>query len=471
MPVPTNPGEPVQPAGAPGADMHWDGTRWLHWDGQAWIPATPETPATPQTPSAPPMPTATSSGNPWRTGLIVLCALLLLAGGVVGGVLWARRGDTGTTTTAGPPIGTGVGVTSSDIVTVPVNTAVNPFTPPAGTDQSVTPAAVTAPTVVAGGEVGLYGGTMDIASCDREQLVSFLAATPDKAAAWAGVLDIPPATIPTYVRGLTPVLLRSDTLVINHGFENGVATSFTSVLQAGTAVLVNDRGRPVVRCYCGNPLTAAPTRIAAPVYTGPTWPAWNPASIIVIIENTTVITDFTIINITTGQGFTRPTGTAGASDSDSPGTVTPTPTTTPSQEPTPDPTSAATRPEGPVENIFEIASIAGVSSRPTKKSTFTVEQGVYITSIVNYHYLNNGSGPGTIGLRSSDGTMYGPWRTTGSEGQGGVPNAYWTATPNIVIEPGTYTVVDSNPGTWSWAPDTGGRGMTRVDGIWTVQGP
>jgi hypothetical protein len=36
---------------------------------------------------------------------------------------------------------------------------------------------------------------------------------------------------------------------------NGRATSFGSVLQAGTAVLVDKYGHPVARCRCGNPLT------------------------------------------------------------------------------------------------------------------------------------------------------------------------------------------------------------------------
>jgi hypothetical protein len=39
----------------------------------------------------------------------------------------------------------------------------------------------------------------------------------------------------------------------------GTAVAFQSILQAGTAVLVDSTGRPVVRCRCGNPL-------AEPIY-------------------------------------------------------------------------------------------------------------------------------------------------------------------------------------------------------------
>src|SRR5690606_11893197 len=48
---------------------------------------------------------------------------------------------------------------------------------------------------------------------------------------------------------------------------------------------------------------------------------------------------------------------------------------------------------------------------------------------------------------------------------GGVPNAYWTAITDFRVPAGRYTVVDSSPGTWAWASDTGGRGMVTVWGV------
>lgn len=47
---------------------------------------------------------------------------------------------------------------------------------------------------------------------------------------------------------------RADTRVTNHGFADGRATEIQSILQAGTAVFVDDTGLPVVKCSCGNPL-------------------------------------------------------------------------------------------------------------------------------------------------------------------------------------------------------------------------
>ena len=57
-----------------------------------------------------------------------------------------------------------------------------------------------------------------------------------------------------YIRGLRSVTLTRDTRVTNHSFVGERAVGFQAILQAGTAVLVDEKGVPVVRCRCGNPL-------------------------------------------------------------------------------------------------------------------------------------------------------------------------------------------------------------------------
>jgi hypothetical protein len=119
------------------------------------------------------------------------------------------------------------------------------------------------------------------------------------------------------------------------------------------------------------------------------------------------------------------------------------------------------------EVIFTNMNVQGVSSNPTAATTFTISRPYTITRILNYHW-NDGQGtpnPGTIALTSSGGTTYGPWQTTGSPGQGNVPNVNWTATPNEDVPAGTYTVVDSEPSTWSHNADSGNRGITHIEGI------
>ena len=109
---------------------------------------------------------------------------------------------------------------------------------------------------VAAGTPGLYGGSGEVAVCDSGGLVAFLAGNSSKAAAWADVLDINIEKIGTYVADLDEVILLHDTRVTNHGFRDGSSYSLQSVLQAGTAVLIDNQGVPRVRCACGNPLLA-----------------------------------------------------------------------------------------------------------------------------------------------------------------------------------------------------------------------
>jgi hypothetical protein len=81
-----------------------------------------------------------------------------------------------------------------------------------------------------------------------------------------------------YIDSLTPVLLRSDTRVTNHGFRDGWATPYQAVLQAGTAVLVDNTGVPRARCACGNPLTPPQAVPTTPTYQGTPWPGFTPGT-------------------------------------------------------------------------------------------------------------------------------------------------------------------------------------------------
>ncbi len=330
-------------------NWHWDGTAWLWWNGTQWqrvessppdvepaAPAVVPPVAPPVTPpqASVPVPaasgsTATGGGRGFRLSggplIAVLSVFALLIALVGGGVVYLLANDSGNQ--AGEAI---------SVTTEPISTAIDPFTPTGstGTDVPVTPVEPSTSVQVPGGKAGLYGGTLKTSQCDKAQLVSFLAANPDKAKAWAQVQGISVEQIAPFVNKLTSVVLRSDTMVVNHGFANGKATTFTSVLQAGTAVLVNDQGLPVVKCYCGNPLTAAPVDPGPITYKGPTWPAWNPQRITVVQSNPTVITNIILINVTTNEPFSRPVGTDGVSDvpttlPPADGSATPTPTVPP----------------------------------------------------------------------------------------------------------------------------------------------
>jgi Domain of unknown function (DUF6777) len=228
----------------------------------------------------------------------------------------------------------------SEVQAQAINTSgTNPFTASVGKDHGgVTPppgsgSTSGGPATYVASTPGLYGGTRNISVCDASQLVSFLQQNQSKAAAWAGVLGIQPSQISSYVDQLTPVLLRTDTRVTNHGYVDGHATTLQSVLQAGTAVMVNQYGQPTVKCYCGNPLTP-PVLYTTPVYTGTVWTGFNPSNITIIQQSTTIINQYILYDPNTGQLYPQTPGINGKAGPYQGGTGT-TSTTTPSSPTTP----------------------------------------------------------------------------------------------------------------------------------------
>jgi parallel beta-helix repeat protein len=100
--------------------------------------------------------------------------------------------------------------------------------------------------------------------------------------------------------------------------------------------------------------------------------------------------------------------------------------------------------------LFDNWNTAGVLSGPPTATTFYLPSTTKITQIANYHYFNGGALPGTISLQNQNGQLFGPFATVGVPGQGGVANAAWVGTPNIIVPAGVYTVIDSNSATWSY---------------------
>ena len=99
-----------------------------------------------------------------------------------------------------------------------------------------------------GNAPGLYGGTGDQSACDVQQLVDFLRTNVDKGKAWAQAQGIDFDSIGSFISDLTATVLTFDTRVTNHGFKDGKATALQSILQKGTAVLIDKFGQPRARC-------------------------------------------------------------------------------------------------------------------------------------------------------------------------------------------------------------------------------
>ncbi|MER5928709.1 DUF6777 domain-containing protein [Streptomyces sp. NPDC002054] len=156
----------------------------------------------------------------------------------------------------------------------------DPRPPATGSPPPATAAVPNRP--VTGDQPGVYGGTKDTASCDVEKQIRVLGEQPATNKAFAEALGKAPEEVPGYLRSLTPVQLRWDTRVTNHGFQDGRATPYQAVLQAGTAVLVDDRAVPRVRCACGNPLGEPVALKPNSTRQGKPWTAYQPQNTVVI---------------------------------------------------------------------------------------------------------------------------------------------------------------------------------------------
>ncbi|MGW2815907.1 DUF6777 domain-containing protein [Streptomyces sp. NPDC001415] len=188
-----------------------------------------------------------------------------------------------------------------------------PAAPPGTQSGAPTPSFRSASTV-SGSTPGLYGGTQSVASCDVEKQIRFLGGDQSKNRAFAEAAGVDPGSVAGFLRGLTPVVLRVDTRVTNHGFRDGSVTSFQSVLQAGTAVLVDDHGLPRVRCACGNPLKPPNAHQGSWNDKGKPWPGFRGDRVVVVRPTTVVINNLIIVNITNNTWIERERGDDGQHD-------------------------------------------------------------------------------------------------------------------------------------------------------------
>ncbi|MET9603574.1 DUF6777 domain-containing protein [Streptomyces sp. NPDC006512] len=286
-----------------------------------------------------------SSGGPWwrsvprlATAIVALAAVAALV------VVLTRPGGGGTPTP---------GEAGGEVFLQPAAaTGPAPFTestaakeatvPPASRPPSPSPVRSTgAPLAirsVTGSTPGLYGGTQDIASCDVEKQIAVLSAEPAKNRAFAAALGIRPAAVPGHLRALTPVQLALDTRVTNHGFRDGRAVPYQAVLQAGTAVLVDDRGVPRVRCACGNPLGVAVALGPDAKRHGRPWSSYRPQDVVVIAPSVKVVNKIVIYDHEGRRWFERERGADPEPDRPVPPPVIPKPvyTTPPVTPPPPD---------------------------------------------------------------------------------------------------------------------------------------
>lgn len=168
---------------------------------------------------------------------------------------------------------------------------------------------------------GMYGRSGDGVACDVRQLVNYLVDPEHEAQArtWAEVAGIAAGEIASYFTKLTPVRLRFDTRVTNYDYKDGEANGFEAVLQAGTSVLVDNRGVPRVKCNCGNPLTdPSDTESSGDVEDFARNPeeAWAgfDTGRVVTVDAGDQTNELVLLDLDDGEAFRRRVGTTGPED-------------------------------------------------------------------------------------------------------------------------------------------------------------
>jgi hypothetical protein len=146
------------------------------------------------------------------------------------------------------------------------------------------------------GASALFQATISMngqSECDVDKLISHLTADPRAGEAWVRALNfdrtlswsvgsrIEVQQLPAYVHELRPRVLTEDLRVTNYQFVDDAALLVQSVLQKGTAILVDAKDIARVRCASGNPLTPMIPSKTPPAYHGTPWPSFRAQQVVV----------------------------------------------------------------------------------------------------------------------------------------------------------------------------------------------
>ena len=201
-------------------------------------------------------------------------------------------------------------------------------TPPAAGSTTGQPAANPSPAptsaggapdtrVASGSDPGLYAGIRGVSSCDAGKLSMLLSTDASRASAWALAQHIAMSDVGALIKSLTSAVLRQDVRVTAHGYRNRAATTYQAVLQSGTAVLVDPRGTPRVRCVSGDPLSPPGAPAVQPVYLGIRWPGFGAASVETVRPATGPLMRLILFDLTGRGSFARPIAGDGTTDTSS----------------------------------------------------------------------------------------------------------------------------------------------------------
>jgi hypothetical protein len=159
---------------------------------------------------------------------------------------------------------------------------------------------------------GAYGAIERGDVCDVGGIAAQLAVDDRSALAWATAYGIDTAEIPAVLESLTPVVLLRDTVVTDHGYFGSRVAARLAILQRGTTVLIDELGRPAVRCMSGSPLRSAPPLPSGVVVEGEGWRGFSLERVQTVPAAIRPASTFTLIDVETGLPLVRAAGVNGA---------------------------------------------------------------------------------------------------------------------------------------------------------------
>lgn len=167
--------------------------------------------------------------------------------------------------------------------------------------------------VVQGDASQLYASRQSRPVCDLVRLVRLLTADPAVASAWAEAAGVRPDAVASTVLSLAPVVLTRDTAVTNHVYGSAGARSYQAVLQAGTPVLIDERGTPRTQCSCGNPLLP-PRQESDDRIEGEPWEDFDPDAVVEVQPSDEAIPEIETVDMDTNEPMPTRVGATVALD-------------------------------------------------------------------------------------------------------------------------------------------------------------
>lgn len=166
--------------------------------------------------------------------------------------------------------------------------------------------------VLVGTTPGVYGASRSGEVCDVAALRSQLEEDARVAEAWAMALGVEPAAAGGYIDGLTPVVVLRDTAVMDHLLITGRIVPRSAVLERGTAVLVDPKGVPRVRCVSGSPLRTAAPIPSGVVVEGAVWDGFSLSQLQTLPAALQPTGQFVLVDVETGLALHRASGINGS---------------------------------------------------------------------------------------------------------------------------------------------------------------